>query len=1437
MAKLAFSCFGRPRIRVNGRSFEIKTVKGLALLAYLAVEDGRASRDGLATLLWPDYDQVRARTNLRRQLYLLNQTPIAPWLEADPELIALRPDENDRIDIRRFAGLIDDGSPEALSEATALYKADFLAEFHVPDSAPFEEWAALQREHYRREVLDALDTLANHHLTQQAFKAAEVSARQQLEIDDLREPAWRQLMKALAGDGRRAEALAVYERCRQHLDETLQVEPSAETAALAEELRRDTGGAQIGEVQAPVLPPAARPAPSGQPSGSPYRGLFSFREEDAPYFFGREEFTDLLVSAVYQQAIVAVIGPSGSGKSSVVNAGLMPQIRPEDDWHVASFRPESRPFEALAESLLPLLEPELSQTDELVEGQKLAVALDRKEVQLFDVIHRILSKDYRRLLLFVDQFEELFTLCPDPEMRRRFLDVLLDPVFRQLYQPAPIFNLILTLRADFVGQALTYRPLADALQEADVKLGPMSRPELARVILNPASLLDVKFEAGLAARLLDDVGEEPGNLPLLQFALASLWEKRSGARLTHAAYEAIGMIEGALAQYAEEVFAQLDDEQKTIARHIFVQLVQPGEWTEDTRRLATRAELDDAWWPMVQHLADARLVVTGNDALGRETVEIVHEALIRNWFRLQDWLVEDRAFRVWQERLRVALRTWRDNQEDAGSLLRGAALETAEEWLDERPDSIGPEEAAFIAAGVEQRQERQAERARKQAERERLRRRVAWVLLAGLLTAVLLAAVAGRQWFEAQRNFSEAQRQRLSSESLNLLSAGASGELPALLALNSLAIGYSPEGQVALYRALANGFARHGLDAASQAVTLEFSPDGRYLLTGSDGDGLHLWDTTTGQEVRRFTDHQGPARGRFSPDGRQIVSAGDDGMIRLWETESGLETLSWAAHDDLANNATFSPDGRHILSVSDDQSAKLWDVATGTLVQTYGLPPLEGRQNFAGGTDNWVFGPAFAPDGRTFLTGSADLLVREWEIDGGEVRRTYRHESGIQVQTVIYSPDGRLILSVPLDNTAAIWEVESGERVQTLSLPPDVILIDAAFSPDGRAILTGSTDSLVRLWDLESGELIRTYIGHNDNVQWVAFSPDGRTIASAGEDGEVRLWDIQLETEPHILRGSAGRVSDLALAPDGRTLLTTEEEGEHVRVWDVASGEIRAQLPGHVAGTASLAFAPDGKKAVTAGWDNVVRIWDVESGTQLSRFQKQDGFITQIIFSPDSRLFLTGDSGGLVQLWDADTGEAIGSYAGHQAEIWSLELSPDGQMLLSGSWDGTARLWDLASGAELLALSEHDGAVTGALFMPNGDTILTTSDDQLARLWDRQNGELLRQFPLTAGQFSHVALSQDGRFLYLGGGDHIVRRYDVESGVEDGRFAGHSEVIFGVALSPDGSRLFTGSWDGTIRLWRTEINELIAFVCSQLPRDLTADERMTYALNDNEPTC
>lgn len=428
----------------------------------------------------------------------------------------------------------------------------------------------------------------------------------------------------------------------------------------------------------------------------PYRGLLYFREEDAPFFFGREAAIAQLTSAVQQHSLVAVVGASGSGKSSVVRAGLVPELRKSRErvWEIVTMVPTDRPVHALAAVLMPFLEPDRSETDRLIETNRLAEAFLQGTVKLREVVDRVVAKQpgTDRLLLIADQWEELFTLCKDEVARRCFIDNILEAT------ATTRLSAVLTLRGDFFGRAITdYRPLSDRVQGAQVNLGPMNRQELRLAIEEPAKKVGLTFEAGLVDLMLEQASDEPGHLPLLEFVLRQLWEQRRGGELHHEAYRAMGQLEGAIAAKADSIFCRLNHQDQRRVQQIFLRLVRPGEGEADTRRRATSTELGEETQSLVKTLADERLVVTSRVAGSVEdTVEVSHEALVRHWSHLKGWVEADRQFLVWQQRLNVMRKEWEAGQRSADLLLRGLPLREATDWLTKKPEYFSAEERQFV---------------------------------------------------------------------------------------------------------------------------------------------------------------------------------------------------------------------------------------------------------------------------------------------------------------------------------------------------------------------------------------------------------------------------------------------------------------------------------------------------------------------------------------------------------------------------------------------------------------------------------------------------------------------------------------------------------------------------------------------------------------------
>ena len=1178
------------------------------------------------------------------------------------------------------------------------------------------------------------------------------------------------------------------------------------------------------------------------PRSSPYRGLFAFQEQDAPFFFGREAFTELLVESAHRQPMVAVVGPSGSGKSSVVHAGLLPQLRKQREWLITQFRPGSRPFHALAAALIENLEPDKSKTELLVETNKLAKSLLQRDLTLMDVIQKILGGQLpgTRVQLVGDQFEELYTLVPDAQLRNIFMDVLTDAVFDQQYRPKPIFSLTITLRADFLGQALAHRPFADALQESDVKLGPMTRSELNRAIENPAEKAHAEFEAGLVPRILDDVGDEPGNLPLLEFALAMLWEHKDGEVLTHEAYDAIDRVEGALAKHADSVFEELSAEDKATTRRIFVQVVRPGEGTEDTRRLAMRSELGDSSWSLVQRLADARLLVTGRDTEGNETVEVVHEALIRGWSRLRDWMNADREFRVWQERTRALVRQWESSERDAGALLRGLPLAASERWFDERKGDLSEVEIEFIGASIAGREGREeAERA--QQERERALERAALRRLRVIAGVLGAAAIIGTALTVGIFNQSRiAQRRAAEIQSLSLVRAAEQAfenhdpELALALAMEANKGDQPPIEVLQTIREIAfsPGVAR-GIQAHDGPIRdIHVSPDGRQVVSASgrpsledpiaEDNSIALWDIATGELVQRFAGHtDSPTHVEFSPDQRFLLSSSLDGSFIEWDLETGAEIRRVEGRLPMARNVDYLRDG---AMGSDGPSAMLWSVK-----------PYEGAPD--------PFFPLFV----------AEMEIGVWDLQTGRVTYPFQPDSNeLFIKASLVSDDGRILLTAlnsrigadvnaPYDGfeTFIAWDVTTGEVLHRLEVDiPGLWSNSAAISPDGSSALIGMDgppgNGVLIIWDLETGEHIRLDTVGGGFVDVLHFSPDGGSVyinrsrqgleqidARTGDSlrlfgespfyitfsedgsrmmsfGPMILWNPTTGDEIVRFNPSDNLEAGL-LMPDGRTAITGHESGM-LRFWDLGSGveggsavKVRV-LQGHGNEVTSAIFSPDGRLAISGGGeiqvfnspesDNRLVLWDVEEGTVLRRLEGHDGTIWSVAFSPDGRLAASGAQDRSVILWDVESGNLIQQWDGLGGPVVALAFTPDGSALLAGMGDPFG---DFTGEAGLLLLDIQSGSEIWRSATADGTTV--------PEVWS-------------------LAISPDGRTALTGFNSGGLAVWDLESGeklrnLEGPAGLGEEVPVEGLAITPDGKSFLTGDFSGSVILWDFLTGEMI----------------------------
>ncbi len=1490
MSTLEIRLLGTPQSWLGGELVtELRSDKVRALLAYLVVEsDQPHRREKLAGLLWPGYPETSARASLRRALADLRSAiddahASPPYFDINRQAIQFNQGSDAWVDVIAFSKLarapqgISEQTITSWEEAVEIYRGEFMDGFSIPDSPGFEEWLLQSREGLKRQLLDTLGRLVKGLEQRGDYQRGLVHAWRGVELDPLQENNQRGLMRLLALSGQREAALAQYEACVRTLAEELGVAPSVETRDLYDLI-------MAGE--SPLVSSANVEQRTQVPraiSACPYQGLAAFREQDAAFFFGREGFTEqLLESTRTHKVITVVIGPSGSGKSSVVYAGLLPKLCEQGDWLVANFRPGASPFHSLAFSLLPLLEPELSEADCLIQSHKLAAALGDGSFELQQLIERVLAVNQpgKKLLLMIDQFEELYTLCQQPAVQNDFLASLLAAVVTYLRQRSQFVYVILTMRADFMGQALSYRPFADMLQSSVLLLGPMTRQELRAVIEMPAEAQGAAFEGGLVERILEDVGGEPGNLPLLEFALTLLWEKADSGWLTHTGYEYIGKVAGALAKYAEEVYAGLDQDDQEQSRRVFLQLVHPGEGTEDTRRVASRSEIGDENWSLVQYLADKRLVVTGRNGAGVETIEVVHEALISSWERLGNWIEAERAFRIWQEGLRNAIHQWEVSGGDEGALLRGSPLGKAESWLETHVEVLSTVELDFIQASKDLSQrdaaarelfhQRELQAAQQLARSERRRRDILLAFVAVLSFAFVVAVVLTVFSLRQQRAALEAYSVSLAANAQQAIDDGDSAAALALaLAANEMDEPPLQAQRVLLTAAFSPG-ARYWYEIAQQfpgavgpATALAVAPDNRTVFIGLEDGTLIIWDSASGKERNRIQGHSARVNDiAIDPAGDLAVSVSDDAQAIVWDIRTGMELHRFAGHSGLIRALDISQDGRFVVTGGFSSSGWeapgeliLWDLATGIELRRFvghvaGVVTadfcLHDQAIVASSGDTELFSSIGSAENSS--TVPTDMLL--WNATDGELIHEFEglmHEAF----TIAVSPDGEQVLvGSYYDGVISRYDITTGERLAALQEHEDAVGI-VVYGTGGLIALSGSEDGKLILWDLPSSTAIAELSVHTGEVLDIDLMPDGRRAISSAQDGSMIFWDLVDAAEINRFYGHGDMVWDVALVPGKRQIVSSSGTSSvnlptrdtSLRLWDLSTAKQIKTIPLNLAVVMQVAVSPDGQTVMYSGADPFVHLLDLPSWSDNRSLAGHQSIVPCIEFLPDGKKVLSCSSDGTLILWDLEVGTPLYHLDGRprQEGVWAVAISPDGSTALSDTGDGTMILWDMQTGEEIRTFRSTDpltaSGASGIAYLPDGSTALSAAKDGNIIEWDLETGEEIRLIGNHASLRTRIVITPDGKLALSAGMDGRLMLWDLESGQLVRSSAGHG-IIFDVTLSDDGRTVFFGSSDTTIVEWQlsnptiTELKDWIE--ANRYVRPLSCPEREFYQV---EPLC
>ncbi|AGB26727.1 WD40 repeat-containing protein (plasmid) [Mycobacterium sp. JS623] len=1198
----------------------------------------------------------------------------------------------------------------------------------------------------------------------------------------------------------------------------------------------------------------------GWPDGkSPYPGLRPFELGEHRVFFGRSRETTQVAERLRSPeraaaAILAVVGASGCGKSSLVRAGVLPRIAGESYWlALPPMLPGTDPLGNLVRAMAATIREHRIGFD---------VASLRKELDHHglkavstDLLLAAGADDQCKLLIVIDQLEELLTHA-EPAERAAFTAALAPAL------GGPV-QVLATLRPEFLDAFASDADLSSiALRYNEIR--PLDADALHEVIEHPAKVAGLSFEQGLATRLVTDTGTGDA-LPLLAFTLEQLAAGLTrGDTITEQRYTDLGGVRGALQRQADAALADACDNTGLTRQQVLSTLLGLVSMDENGRPAKRRVALDQMSPEVsagLQPFVERRLLATQAEA-EQNVIGVAHDAFLVNWSPLKSE-IETQATALRTRRVvENAASDWVASGRDQRALLAGGQLAKAK--VDTGAEMKHTTEIKAPPAGRKQRTRApkwwpgrrqlvtrvdlnrdgraflEASIRADQSRRRRLTTQVVAViaiLAIATATSVALYFRANTERDNAQASAKKAMASRLQNEAADILSETKPGAdfqaIYKILAAHALDLDAhvlahdADDGPMrdVIEREMATDKI---VNAQSGIDSVAFSPDGKRIATGGDDGMVRIWDAATGQPVGApLSGHSSGVRGlAFSPDGKRLAGGSADHTALMWDTASGKPVGGLlTGHTDGVSAVAFSPDGRRLATASLDNTVRFWDADTGKPMGT----------SLTGHTEG-IEGIAFSPDGHRMATAANDKTVRMWSADTGQAIGAPLTGHTGYVNAVAFSPDGRRLATGGSDKTVRLWNADTGQPIGAPLTGHTEQVTSVAFSPDGRRLASGSYDKTVRMWSAETGQPVGPPMtGHTNEVFSVAFSPDGHRLASGDSDGELRLWRTDAAQR---LTGLAEIALDSAFSPDGHRLATAGFD-KTVQLWDAATGEpLGLPLTGHTGSVTSVAFSPDGRRLASASADKTVRLWNADTGQPFGvPLIGHTDNVSGVAFSPDGHRVASASYDKTVRLWDADTGQPIGQpLSGHSAQVMSVAFSPDGRRLASASGDKTIRLWDAETGEPIgPPLTGHADTIQTVAFSPDGHRLASAGDDRTVRLWDADTGQPIGA-PLTGhtGSIQAVAFSPDGHRLASAAWDKTVRLWDADTGQPAGApITGHTDTVGSVAFSPDGRRLATTSLDRTVRFWPADVTP--ETLCDKLTTNMSRDQWHSWVTPDSDP--
>jgi len=1185
-------------------------------------------------------------------------------------------------------------------------------------------------------------------------------------------------------------------------------------------------------------------------NGSPYRGLLPFEERHAAVFYGRRAMTSRLLGRLAEHlsvsGVMLVFGPSGAGKSSLLGAGLMASLADGrlvpgcEAWPRRVITPTADPIQQLATHLA-----DLTGSDAIATFQTLTEHPEKAHLLAAQAVSASAWRAARdeaddgesaRLVLVVDQLEELFTLAVSQAQQAAFVTALHAMATTPALpcgQPAAL--VVASLRGDFLDHAMAFEAFRDAVEAGPFTVGTMSEAELREAITGPAAEAGQAVPNDFVEAILDDLrdpelttGFDSGALPLLSQVMFVLWQAGQSGGLTVADYRRTGGVTDIVRTSAERVYQGLTGPQREIARRVFIHLTAVADGRL-TRRPATYGALrhasacDASDLDAVLEAFTIQRLITRTD---HHLVAIAHEELLQSWTRLRDWLQPTITDKAIHQALVDDVQAWHGHNRDSSYLYRGSQLravqDAVERWATDPTGQLVIGEAATEFLAISRTRARH---------RRRITRTIAATLVVLLLLTSTAAVIANRNAARADEQHAVALSRQLAGQSLAIRDTDWSASQR--LAAAALRVARTREALEAAGDLLGNYRSVIGLP--SPVVAMAFSPNGQLIATTGVDDTVRLLDPATARHVGApMTGHADDVPTvTFSPDGRLLATGSHDGTVRLWAVPTGkhIRTLQVRRAEPVFAVA-FSADGQRLATAGSYGTVSLWDPVTGSLVSS----------SLTKSTTH-LFTAAFSPDGRLLATANFDGTAGIVAPAEGKALRPPLPVSDLDdaLDAVAFSPDGRLIATSDSGAPVQLWDWAHGKPVGA-PLRDQRLPRATAFSPDGHLIATISgNDHKVALWNSATTKPVGQPLAGSDGTNTVAFSPNGRLLATGGNT--VRLWDIPKRKpfqRPHLI-GHTGAASAMAFSPDGQRLATGTDDT--VRVWDPATAKpIGATLTGHIHGVSALKFSPDGHTLAAGNSDGTVQLWDSANNQGIEKFSGHTLSVRLMEFSPDSRLLATADGRDTVFLWNLRSHSPIGiPLAAPPGAITSLAFSPDGQMLAIGvnvarsesMGDGTVWLWDTTEVKPVGALTVHTGSVEAMTFSTDRRTLVTVGGDGNVRRWNlntaKPTGATIetRTSPLLMAQFS-----PDGKLLATSGHDNVLQLWDPNTSKPAGAPVVRAGYVNAMAIGPNGPLLATNASETVELLPLADHTDPIGLLCAQAG-PITAAEWAKYA--ESEP--